>query len=167
MKRMKKFIVMCMLAVVGITASAQNSQGQSAFGFNVGYGFSDHSNMLFALDYRYCLTDEIRFAPSLTYFVEDESLSAWAIDVNAHYLFRATEMFGFYPLVGLDLSFWRLGDIDGGHSLHETFTRFGANFGVGGEVYASDRLTVGLEFKYNLIKDFNQPILAVRVGYSF
>lgn len=164
---MKKFIVMCMLAVLGTAASAQNNQGQSAFGFNVGYGFSDNSNMLFALDYRYCLTDEIRFAPSLTYFVEDESLSAWAIDVNAHYLFQVNEMFGLYPLAGLDLSFWRYGDIDGGHGLHKTFTRFGVNLGAGGEVYATDQLTVGLEFKYNLIKDFNQPILAVRVGYSF
>ena len=46
-------------------------------------------------------------------------------------------------------------------------TRFGANIGLGGEVYATDQITVGLEFKYNIIKDFDQPILGVRVGYNF
>lgn len=161
---MRKFIVMCVLAVVGITASAQNSLGQSSFGFNVGYGFGDNSSMLFAFDYRYSLTDEVRFAPSLTYFAKNDGLSAWAFDVNAHYIFQVDEMFGFYPLAGLDLSFWRFDGFDG---FHKTLTRFGANFGVGGEVYATDQLTVGMEFKYNLIKDFSQPILAVRIGYCF
>ena len=63
MKRMKKFIVTCMLVILGIGASAQTRQGQSSFGVNLGYGFSDHSNVLFGLDYRYNFTDEIRFAP--------------------------------------------------------------------------------------------------------
>ena len=41
-------------------------------------------------------------------FVKDDGLSAWAIDVNAHYVFKLSDMFGFYPLAGLDLSFWKV-----------------------------------------------------------
>lgn len=166
---MKKLIVMCMLAIISMSAFAQTQQGQSSFGFNLGYGFNDNGNALLGVDYRYNFTDEVRFAPSLTYFVKDDGMSAWAIDVNAHYVFKLSEMFGFYPLAGLDLSFWK---VSMGNSVSLNKTRLGANIGLGGEVYATDQLSVGLEFKYNILKsweDFrlSQPILAVRVGYNF
>ena len=160
---MKKLIVMCMLAIISMSAFAQTQQGQSSFGFNLGYGFNENGNALLGLDYRYNLTDEVRLAPSLSYFVKDDGLSAWAIDVNAHYVFKVSDMLGFYPLAGLDLSFWKFGAGGWSHNM----TRFGANIGLGGEVYATDQITVGLEFKYNIIKDFDQPILGVRVGYNF
>lgn len=95
---MKKLIVMCMLAIISMSAFAQTQQGQSSFGFNLGYGFNENGNALLGLDYRYNLTDEVRLAPSLTYFVKDDGLSAWAIDVNAHYVFKLSDMFGFYPV---------------------------------------------------------------------
>lgn len=166
---MKKLIVMCMLAIISMSAFAQTQQGQSSFGFNLGYGFNDNGNTLLGVDYRYNFTDEVRFAPSLTYFVKDAGMSAWAIDLNAHYVFKLSDMFGFYPLAGLDLSFWK---ISLGNSASLNKTRLGANIGLGGEVYATDQLSVGLEFKYNILKsweDFrlSQPILAVRVGYNF
>ncbi len=163
---MKKFIVTCMLVILGIGASAQTRQGQSSFGVNLGYGFSDHSNVLFGLDYRYNFTDEIRLAPSFSYFVKENGLSACAVDVNAHYVIPLNDVLGFYPLAGLDLSFWNL-KIEDGLQYHENFTRFGVNLGLGAEVYATDQLTVGLEFRYNLIKDFDQAILGVRIGYNF
>lgn len=158
-----------MLAIISMSAFAQTQQGQSSFGFNLGYGFNDNGNALLGVDYRYNFTDEVRFAPSLTYFVKDDGMSAWAIDVNAHYVFKLSEMFGFYPLAGLDLSFWK---VSMGNSVSLNKTRLGANIGLGGEVYATDQLSVGLEFKYNILKsweDFrlSQPILAVRVGYNF
>ena len=156
---MKKLIVMCMLAIISMSAFAQTQQGQSSFGFNLGYGFNENGNALLGLDYRYNLTDEVRLAPSLSYFVKDDGLSAWAIDVNAHYVFKLSDMFGFYPLAGLSLSFWKAGPWDA--------TRFGANIGLGGEVYATDRISVGLEAKYNIIKDLDAAALAVRVGYNF
>lgn len=171
---MKKLVVMCLLAIISMSAFAQTQQGQSSFGFNIGYGFNDNGNALLGIDYRYNFTDEVRFAPSLTYFVKDNGINAWAIDLNAHYVFKLSDMFGFYPLAGLDLSFWKwsgvnldLGKWDEFKSGSANETRFGANVGLGGEVYATDQLTVGLEFKYNIIKDFDQPILAVRVGYNF
>lgn len=160
---MKKLFVICMLTIISMSAFAQTQQGQSSFGFNLGYGFNDNGNALVGLDYRYNFTDEVRFAPSLTYFVKDNGLSAWAIDMNVHYVFKLSDMFGFYPLAGLDLSFWKASVGDWSRNM----TRFGANIGLGGEVYATDQLNIGLEFKYNIIKDFDQPILALRVGYNF
>jgi len=150
--------MMLMLAVFSLGAYAQTQQGQSAVGFNIGYGF-DSKNATLGVDYRYCITDAVRLSPSLTYFVKNDNHSTWAIDLNAHYVVKLSEMFGFYPLAGLSLSFWKAGPWDA--------TRFGANIGLGGEVYATDRVSVGLEAKYNIIKDLDAAALAVRVGYNF
>ena len=159
---MKKLIVMILLAVFSMGAYAQTQQGQSSFGLNIGYGF-DSKNATLGIDYRYNVTDEFRLSPSITHFVKNDGVSAWAIDLNAHYVFKLSDMFGFYPLAGLDLSFWK-GESGYGS---ENLTRFGANVGLGGEVYATDLITVGLEAKYSILKDFSQPLIAVRVGYNF
>ena len=135
-----------MLTLFSIGAYAQTQQGQSSFGFNLGYNFNDVGNATIGIDYRYCVTDAFRLTPSITHLVKNDGLSAWAIDMNAHYVFKLSEMFGFYP--------WDA-------------TRFGANIGLGGEVYATDRVSVGLEAKYNIIKDLDAAALAVRVGYNF
>lgn len=155
--------MMFILAVLSLGAYAQTQQGQSSVGLNIGYGF-DSKNATLGVDYRYCITDAIRLSPSLTYFVKNNSHSTWAIDLNAHYVVKLSEMFGFYPLAGLDLSFWNW---DLGNNTSMNKTRFGANIGLGGEVYATDNLSIGLEVKYNIIKDYDQALLGVRVGYNF
>lgn len=160
---MKKLIMMLMLMAVSLGAFAQIQKGASSAGLTIGYGF-DSKNATVGVDYRYCITDAVRLAPSLTYFVKDEGWSAWAIDLNAHYVIKLSEMVGFYPLAGLDLSFWKA---DLGHNLSYNQTRFGANIGLGAEIYASRDLTVGLEVKYNIIEDVDQFLVGVRVGYNF
>lgn len=153
---MKRLLFVMLLAVISLGAYAQ--QGQQSVGLNIGYGF-DSKNATLGVDYRYNITDQVRLAPSLTYFVKNDGLSSFAIDMNAHYVFRLSDMFGFYPLAGLNLSFW---DVAGYNA-----TRFGANIGLGAELYATDKITVGLEVKYNIIKTFDQALLGVRVGYNF
>ena len=72
-------------------------------------------------------------------------------------------MFGFYPLGGVGMSFWKRDYVLN----NDTSTRFGLNIGMGGEVYATDDITVGLEAKYNTVQDWDQAYLTVRVGYNF
>ena len=43
---MKKFVMMLMLAVFSLGAYAQTQQGQSAVGFNIGYGFDSKNATL-------------------------------------------------------------------------------------------------------------------------
>ena len=61
--------------------------------------------MLLSASIIVCVTDAFRLTPSITHLVKNDGLSAWAIDMNAHYVFKLSEMFGFYPLAGLSLSF--------------------------------------------------------------
>ena len=159
---MKRVVVTLLLVVLSAGAYAQTHQGDSSFGLNLGYGF-DTENFTLGLDYRYNVTDELRLAPSITHFVKNRGLSAWAFDMNVHYVFPLSENFGFYPLAGVDLTFWRLGEGE----WHLNKTRFGANLGLGGEIYATRDLTIGLEVKYNIVKEVDQALVALRIGYNF
>ena len=121
----------------------------------IGFEFAENGGYV-GVDFDHCID-------------QNGALSAWAIDVNAHYVFKLSDMFGFYPLAGLDLSFWK---VSLGNSASLNKTRLGANIGLGGEVYATDQLSVGLEFKYNILKSWgdlrlSQPLLALRIGYNF
>lgn len=156
---MKKLVVVFLLAIVSMGAYAQTEKGTSSIGFNLGYGFDHVGNAYLGLDYRYNITDDVRISPSIAYYVKNDGLSACALDFNAHYIVKLSDMFGFYPLAGLNLSFW---DVAGFSA-----TRFGANIGLGGEVYATPQLTVGLELKYLILKDFDRPMLGLRIGYNF
>lgn len=171
--RMKKLVLLlaCMVCTY-MQSFAQTSRGDSSLGFNLGYGF-ESENATLGIDYRYNITDEVRIAPSLTYFVKADDLSAVAIDVNAHYVVQLSDVFGFYPLAGVDLSFWKwhhsrldVNDFGKRDDSHKE-TRLGVNLGLGAEVYATKEMTIGLEVKYNIVKDLDQAWLGVRVGYNF
>ncbi|MDR0430064.1 MAG: porin family protein [Tannerellaceae bacterium] len=165
---MKRILVFLMLAVISMGAYAQTNKGDSSFGLDLGYAF-DSENFLIGIDYRINMTDEVRLAPSITHFVKKSNLSAWAFDVNAHYVFPLNEYFAFYPLAGLNLSLWKRSVYVPPHvgKLSDNTTRFGANIGLGGELYVSRELSVGLEMKYLIIKNVDQAMLAIRLGYKF
>ena len=83
---MKKLFLVLSMICLSLTVFAQADKGRSSFGFNLGYAF-DSEQATLGLDYRYCLTDEVRLNPGLTYLVKNHGVSAWMIDVNAHYVF--------------------------------------------------------------------------------
>ena len=168
---MKRIFVTLFMLCLCTGLFAQTNRGDQSVGFNVGYGF-DSENATLGIDYRYNITDAVRLSPSFTYFVKVDGLSACAIDVNAHYVVPLSDVFGFYPLAGVDLAFWKfhgVGELNdfGRYDSSTTMTRFGVNLGLGAEVYATRELTIGLEVKYNIVKDFDQALLGIRVGYNF
>lgn len=157
---MKRLVVAVVLAVMSCGVYAQ--KGAQSVGFNLGYGF-DSENATIGLDYRYNLTNEIRLAPQLTHFVKNDGLSAWAIDMNVHYVVPLSDLFAFYPIGGIDLSFWKFSQ----NHFSDNRTRLGLNIGLGADLYASPEITVGVDVKYNIIKHYDQALASVRVAYNF
>lgn len=154
---MKRLIVLLVFTAIATIGYAQ--KGQTSVGFTLGHAF-DTENVIGGLDLRYNITDDVRLAPSLSHFFGNNGLSAWAVDVNAHYVFKLTKEFGFYPLGGVGMTFWD-------HKWGGSTNRFGVNVGLGGELYATKEFTVGLEVKYNIVSDFEQAIAGIRLGYNF
>jgi hypothetical protein len=156
---MKKIIMIMALALVSSIGFAQKLENGSAVGFNMGYGFADSDNPIAGLDFRYCIIDDVRISASLNHLIKNNSLSAWRIGLDGHYLLPLTEKTSFYPLAGVNLNFF--------DSAGKSITRLGANIGFGAELYVNYNITVGTELKYQVVKDYEQTVLAVRVGYSF
>ncbi|WP_085536044.1 outer membrane beta-barrel protein [Massilibacteroides vaginae] len=155
---MKRVIMLLLLTVITTVGYAQ--KGKTSAGFTLGHAF-DTENVIAGIDLQYNVTDEVRLAPSLSHFIKNNGLNAWAIDINAHYVFTLSDVFGFYPLGGVGLTFW---DYKWRHS---SMNRFGLNVGLGGEIYATKEITVGLEMKYNIMSDLDQAIAGIRIGYTF
>ncbi|MCC8142595.1 MAG: porin family protein [Tannerellaceae bacterium] len=167
---MKKLFLMVMAALFTVGVYAQTRQGESSIGITGGYGFDNESGTL-GVDYRYNITDGFRINPGYTHVFKNDGISANMVDLDFHYAIPLSEMFVFYPLVGASLSFWKL-DYDHVHwhgqlDKDDTKTRFGGNIGAGVELYASEQFTIGVEFRYNLIHDFDQSLLGLRLGYNF
>lgn len=162
---MKKVFVLCLMAVLSLGVYAQSRQGQSSIGISGGYGFNTE-NALIGLDYRYSITDAIRINPGIGYYIKNDGLTTWVADLNLHYYIPVASSFGIYPLAGANVLFLKRDAVPGRDS--STNTRLGVNLGLGAEVNLSRNVTLGVEGKYNIIKDeTDQPIVALRLGYTF
>lgn len=155
---MKKMIMLLVFAAIASVGYAQTKKGDTSIGFMLGYAF-ESENAVTGVDFRYNVIDEVRLAPRLSHYIKNNHLSAWTIDMDAHYIFQLSDMFGFYPLGGLSLTFW--------DSYGRSRNRLGLNVGLGCELYATKDITVGVEMKYNVAEYHDQAFLGVRIGYNF
>ncbi len=179
---MKRLVLLTVCLVAFVTNSfAQNGykgeQGVSSVGGIFGYSF-DNEAMMFGVDYRYNVRDQIRLAPSILYAIEHDDVNTLYINADAHYLVRMTEKITIYPVGGLGFSIWSL-EVPKSSVTHEaagyfyteseTKVRLGLNLGFGGEIRMTKDMILGAEFRYNLTTDnyYNQAMILTRVAYYF
>lgn len=184
---MKKIFMAMVVALVSISASAQ--QGEKAAGINLSYG-TEHKALGIGVKGQYGITDAIRAEASFDYFLKKDGLSMWDINLNAHYLFSLSDKVKIYPLVGVTFTNWNYDYADEikdamnqwGDYLGEEYkdyindyaddasgseSRFGVNVGAGIQYNLTDKLTLNLEGKYQIISDFDQTIFSIGVAYKF
>ena len=157
---MKKFLFLCLFAALAISGYAQ--KGHASVGASMGYAH-EYEMATFGVDFRYNILPDIRIAPSITHMFRNRGLNAWYLDLDVHYVIDVTHAFSFYPIGGLSLSIW---DWNRYYNDNKR-TRVGPNIGLGGEFRIMDELSVGMDFKYNLIQDHDQALASVRVAYHF
>lgn len=155
---MKKILVLLSFTVLAVSGYAQ--KGHISVGTMMGLAH-EFETVTFGVDFRYHILPDVRIAPSVTHMVRGEGMKAWYIDMDAHYMIDVTRVFSFYPIGGFSLSLWDYKNKDGKD------TRLGPNIGLGGEFRIIEELSVGMDFKYNLISDYDQALAAVRVAYHF
>lgn len=157
---MKKILFLCLFAALATSGYAQ--RGHASVGASIGYAH-EYEMATFGVDLRYNVLPDIRIAPSITHMLRNNGWSAWYLDLDAHYVIDVTPTFSFYPIGGISLSIW-----DWSRYRNDVkHTRVGPNIGLGGEFRIIEEISVGLDFKYNLIRDHDQALGAVRVAYHF
>lgn len=182
---MKKIFLAMALALTGISASAQ--QGEKAAGINLSYG-TEHKALGIGVKGQYGITDAIRAEASFDYFLKKDGLSMWDINLNVHYLFSLTDKLKVYPLAGLTFTNWKFDNtfgieidpeyakdlgpeyaqyLDEVESASASESKFGVNLGAGLQYDLTDKLSLNVEAKYQLISDFDQMMFGVGIAYKF
>lgn len=181
---MKRIVLSAFIALAAVcTAFAQ--KGESAVGINIGAAPSLESgqsitNFGIGAKYQYGLTDAFRLEGAFNYGFKNKGVDVMELSANAHYLVNLSEKVTFYPLVGVGYA--RVGgvisideepevDLDNNdvnfNSSSASSNKFLVNVGIGAEYALSANLSLGLEVKYQYIKDFNRLPISLGVTYRF
>lgn len=153
---MKK-ILLALLAVFTMTCAANAQKGSVGAGVDFNFG-TKISNVGFGAKLQYGFTNNIRGEVSFKAFFEAKHQKVWDLNFNGHYLIKVAPKMNFYPIAGLTILHDNAGD---------GFTRVGANIGAGLEYYATSDLSINLEAKGQLLKDFSQAVVGIGATYHF
>lgn len=183
---MKKFFLFVCIALAGLCATAQE-KGDMAVGVNLGVAPSLESdlkatNFGIGAKFQYNVTDPIRVEADVDYWFKSKGVSVFEISANVHYLFSVMDNLKVYPLAGIgygNISMDAMDVVDLGPmasviqaympqvDTSESASRFLFNVGVGGEYSVTENIAVGLEIKYQYMKDFNRLPIKLGVTYKF
>lgn len=182
---MKRILLSAIIAMASVGAVFAQ-KGESAVGINVGVAPCMESgasltNVGVGVKYQYNFTNALRGEADFDYALKSKGISMWDLSANVHYLFNVTEKFKIYPLVGVgyanlkgewsvdfdddDLGFEPYSDDEISGS--DTTSKLLVNVGVGAEYAISSRVSIGVEAKYQYIKDFSRLPISVGVTYKF
>ncbi len=114
----------------------------------------------------YYYTNQLRFAPSFTYYLPRKGNKMWEIDADAHYMVPVSWLFSFYPVAGLNYSNRHVTSKASDVGLQDRTThRIGANLGAGIQYDFGYKTRISFEYKHQFIKDFSQSSFMVGIGF--
>jgi len=167
---MKKFLMIACMMLMGTAAFAE--QGDTNVGVNVNYGMhSDYKNLGVGAKVQYEFIDNFRAEASGNYFLKKDYCTMWDVNLNAHYLIPLGSV-KVYPLAGLTLlgtkvdipTMTIMGTTIGGGSASDS--NFGLNLGGGVEFPITDAMKVNVEAKYQIVKDWNRPVISAGLCFA-
>lgn len=113
----------------------------------------------------YYRTNNLRFTPSYTYFINRDDKGMWMVDADAHYIVPVSITASLYPIAGLHYSRWKFSSASDESAT--IIKRIGANLGLGFQHDISYRVRANFELKYQFMKDYSQVILMAGFGFWF
>lgn len=157
---MKKLLMIACMMLMGTAAFAQ--QGSTWVGVNANYGMhSDYKNFGVGAKVQYEFIDNVRAEASGNYFFKKDYCTMWDVNLNVHYLIPVGGC-KIYPLAGLTL----LGSKVEILGVSASDSDFGANLGAGVEFPLSDAIKLNIEGKYQIVKDWNRPVISAGVSFA-
>jgi hypothetical protein len=165
--KMRKIIV---LSVVFTTLFAGNAaaqfQGTFGMGTHVAFGFDRH-NVGGGFHIHYYATNNLRIAPSATFFLPQNDITSWKAELDVHVVAPLTFSTVVYPIAGVSYTNrrWNASAIEDAPSGSWTRHRMGGNFGIGLQHDIIYRVRVNFELKYHLIPDYSQVGFMVGIGF--
>ncbi|WP_294081552.1 outer membrane beta-barrel protein [Proteiniphilum sp. UBA5384] len=166
MKRI--FILAFFSSLLFIQKIQAQFEGTFGLGVHAGYG-AEINNLGGGIHLHFYRTNNFRFAPSFTYFLENKKENMWMTDLDAHYILPVSYSASLYPIAGLHYSHWKYDTSKRDVQTEENWTknRLGANLGLGFQHDIGYRIRANFELKYQFIKDFSQVFFSAGIGFWF
>ncbi len=160
----KTFKIFTLFLLISIPNLFAQFEGTFGIGAHAGYATEINSPGVGA-HLHYYRSNNLRFAPSFTWFPEIKGESMWMIDADAHYVLPVSLTASLYPIGGIHFSNWTFEETT--EQAQETKYRLGANLGVGFQHDISYRVRANFEMKYQFIRDYSQMLLSAGIGFWF
>lgn len=143
-------------------------EGTIGLGVHAGYG-GEINKLGGGIHIHFYRSNNVRFAPSFTYFLESKRENMWMTDLDAHYILPVSYSASLYPIAGLHYSQWKYDASKNNTSDDEEWkkSRLGANLGLGFQHDIAYRVRANFELKYQFIKDFSQVVFSAGIGFWF
>ncbi len=158
---LKRSIFAIAVIVAGLFSFGASAQkGEMTLG--VAGGYATHNDGGYAdIYFQYTLAPHVRIAPEVGYVFRNEGESAFEFSTDLHFPFRLAKGFNIYPLVGFTLNSWNCEHCD------DTYTRVGADFGAGFDIYLTSNFKLSIQGKYSLMNDCSGGFFNMGFGYVF
>lgn len=158
---MKKYLMIVCMMLISTATFAQ--QGATWVGANVNYGLhKDYKNLGIGAKVQYEFIDNFRAEASGNYFFKKDYCTMWDVNLNVHYLIKASDKLTIYPLAGLTL----LGEKVEVAGVSASDSDFGFNAGAGVEFPLSEGIKLNIEAKYQYVKDWDRPVISAGVSFA-
>ncbi|MDR1089850.1 MAG: porin family protein [Prevotella sp.] len=163
---MKKLLLF--IASIAIFMGANAQTGTKSLMLKAGYQ-TDYKRFGLGVEGRYNITDNIRLAPDVTFFLPKNHTTGLDINLNAHYVLDVQDGLSIYPLAGIGVINNRISSFDIGDGAKiKSFgsTDFGFNLGAGASYDLSSNSYANFEFKYTF-QDVDCASIMVGYGVKF
>ncbi len=169
---MRQFLIWMSLSALFGFFSLSNGfaqfEGTIGVGMQAGYG-SNINSVGGGAHLHYYHTNELRFAPAFTYFIERKGTDMWMVDADAHYVLPVSVEISLYPIAGLNYSKWTIDEVTINQELipAKRENKLGANLGLGLQHDIMYRIRANYELKYQFIIDHSQLLFTAGFGFWF
>ncbi|MBF6597385.1 MAG: outer membrane beta-barrel protein [Fermentimonas sp.] len=165
----KTVVLLIIFLTFSIPKIIAQFEGTMGIGFQTGYA-TEINSLGAGMHIHYYRTNNIRIAPSFTYFIERKGENMWMIDADAHYIIPVSFTASLYPIAGIHYSKWNFDSInDSAASVSEYKVKHrpGANLGLGFQHDIGYRVRANFELKYQFLKDYSQVVFMAGFGFWF
>ncbi len=166
---MKRFFILTSLfSLLFIPRMQAQFEGTFGLGVHAGYGATTKS-MGAGVHAHYYYTNNIRFAPSFTSFLEVKGESMWMTDGDAHYILPISYATSLYPIAGFHYSQWKYNPPKSDNASKDSWRKHrpGANLGLGFQYDIAYRIRANFELKYQFIPGYSQLLVTTGIGFWF
>lgn len=171
---MKKFFLLAAIACLGTSAFAQKDTKE--LGVGLAYG-TQAENVGLNVRGQYFVTDNVRLEGSINYFFKHKGLSMWDINANGAYVFKITDKFRAYPMLGFAFTNWSSEyntvkvNSDNSTTVYvksKNTMRFGANYGGGVEYALTNNISAFGEIREQVLPNsYSQGVFTLGVKARF